>query len=343
MTSPLLPSAAALFDALGSGLARRGGGFLTTRRRFEDTVLELQFHGFEPSDVYGEVLRPESGDETRTFAIDVIDGAACAVPRPRLAWTAADFGLKRTVPGWSDQHRTTYLLRTEGGVAVVDWQRCRAIVWVPSARAVPWYERAAPFRWLFDLLAQRSARAMVHSACVGVAGNGVLLAGPGGAGKTTLALASVADGFDYAADDYCLLSAGREAFAVYSSAKLKPGAAILPAGLALEQSTAAGAKQVLDLSTTSSASLADRLRLSAIVVPRIGSSETRLERIAPQEALHQILSSTIAQTEADPAMLVSFVGHLVRGIPAWRLHMTRNLQHSVDRLRSLLNQQKEVA
>ena len=138
------------------------------------------------------------------FTIHVVDGAACGLARPRIGWHLADFGPKRIVPGWSDPGRTVYLLRGEEGFAVADWDRCEALVWLPSGAAVPWYERAAPFRWLFDNLAARRGMSTLHAAAVGRDGNGVLLAGRGGAGKSTLALACVGSGFDYVSDDYCL-------------------------------------------------------------------------------------------------------------------------------------------
>jgi hypothetical protein len=137
--------------------------------------------------------------------IHVIDAASCGVKRSRLNWRTADFGLKRLIPGWSDNDRTTYFLRSERGVAVVDWKSNRAYVWVPSIGAITAYERAAPFRWIIDGLAQRRGLMTMHAAGIGEGRRGVLIVGEGGRGKSTLALAAVGAGMDYLADDYCLV------------------------------------------------------------------------------------------------------------------------------------------
>ena len=46
---------------------------------------------------------------------------------------------------------------------------------------------------------------MVHSACVGIDGKGVLICARGGKGKTTLAVSSMLKGFEYVSDDYTML------------------------------------------------------------------------------------------------------------------------------------------
>ena len=45
-----------------------------------------------------------------------------------------------------------------------------------------------------------------HAAAVGQMGSGALLVGKGGSGKSTSALGSLASGWRYIGDDYCLLA-----------------------------------------------------------------------------------------------------------------------------------------
>src|SRR5262249_49065941 len=49
---------------------------------------------------------------------------------------------------------------------------------------------------------------VLHAAAVAFAGRGVLLVGPGGAGKTTAALACALAGGDFLGDDLCAVEAG---------------------------------------------------------------------------------------------------------------------------------------
>jgi hypothetical protein len=310
---------------------------------FGPFTVEARFYGFTSESAYGHALRPSrSRGQPPALTIDILAGAACGIPRPRLAWRLADFGPKQIVPGWSDRDCTTYLLRSEGGVAIASWADRRAVIWLPSAEAVPWYERAAPFRALFDTLATRLDMTTLHAAVIGRSGAGVLLAGRGGAGKSTLALACVGHGFDYVSDDYCLLSLHPEprAYNLYNTAKWKKDAVVVPEWLtrvvpdALDRDQQ---KNILRLDVARPHQLADMLTLRAIVLPAATeSAQAVLESIPPQLALRHLAASTLVQSAMDGAGSVELMGRLVRAVPAFRLSMPRDPDRSVAAIASLL-------
>ena len=64
---------------------------------------------------------------------------------------------------------------------------------------------------------------MLHAAAVGTADGGVLIVGRGGVGKSTTALACLAAGMKYVADDYLVVQLDPEprAFQLYGTAKLE--------------------------------------------------------------------------------------------------------------------------
>jgi hypothetical protein len=292
-------------------------------------------------------LLPSHASGPAAFTVHVIDGAACKVERPRLSWAAADFGDKRVVPGWSDGDRTTYFLRGEDGFAIADWATQRAFIWLPSSQAVPWYERAAPFRWLFDGLAARRGMSTLHAAAVGLDGHGMLIAGRGGIGKSTMALACLGDGLDYIGDDYCLLDHGKEprVHALYSTAKWRRGAAVVPSWLNAVPPDAADMaehKNILFVDRLRPDQLVKQLSIAATVVPAVaGLPEPVLQAIPPQEALANIAASTIAQSEHDGAAVMRALARLVRTVPAYRLHMSGNPDASVATIRALLAHAKD--
>src|SRR5205807_9852223 len=82
--------------------------------------------------------------------------------------------------------------------------------------------RAVPLRPLLGWVLASPGRHLVHAGAVGSEGQGVLLAGSGGAGKSTTAVACVEAGMSYVGDDYVLLSTGEPpaAHAIYGTAKL---------------------------------------------------------------------------------------------------------------------------
>ena len=60
---------------------------------------------------------------------------------------------------------------------------------------------------VFHWMGSPGAACLAHGGAVGLEGAGVLLVGAGGVGKSSTSLVCVEAGFDYAADDYCLVSA----------------------------------------------------------------------------------------------------------------------------------------
>ena len=182
----------------------------------------------------------------------------------------------------------------------------------------------------------------LHAAVIGRSGAGVLLAGRGGAGKSTLALACVGHGFDYVSDDYCLLSLAPEprAYNLFTTAKWKKDAVVVPAWLAGVMPDAldlAEQKNILRLDAVRPDRLADLLALKAIVLPAVtGGTQAVLEGIPPQLALRHLAASTLAQSAVDGPTPVELMSRLVRTVPAFRLSMPRDLDRSVAAVESLL-------
>ena len=74
-------------------------------------------------------------------------------------------------------------------------------------------------------LSKSSNQILVHSATVGVNDKGVLLSARGGGGKSTLAISTMLNGFQYVAEDYTILRKSAEglfAYPVYSTMNLSP-------------------------------------------------------------------------------------------------------------------------
>jgi hypothetical protein len=276
------------------------------------------------------------------FVIHVIDGASCGVKRPRLNWRTADFGLKRLVPGWSDNDRTTYFLRSERGVAVVDWKSNRAYVWVPSIGAITAYERAAPFRWIIDGLAQRRGLMTMHAAGIGEGGLGVLIVGEGGRGKSTLALAAVGAGMDYLADDYCLVDTkpAHSAFRLFNTAKVRVDSQARldwVGGLDHETEPVNGGKRIFNLARHAPKRLADRLEIRALLLPEfMDGTRAVIKKASPSDAFRRAAPSTVAQCQGSEAQAATEIARLARTLPCYRIHMPPDPLRSIERIRDLI-------
>ncbi len=81
------------------------------------------------------------------------------------------------------------------------------------------------FRQFYQMLKPQSNTSLVHGACVGINGTGVLLCAKGNKGKSTLTVLSLLKGFEYVCDDYLVLEKhGQQLYAnpIYSVVTLSP-------------------------------------------------------------------------------------------------------------------------
>jgi hypothetical protein len=162
--------------------------------------------------------------------------------------------------------------------------------------SVPPHEHAVPLRTLLSWWAGAHGLALVHAAAASLHGAAVLVVGPPGAGKSTLALALEQDGWDVLGDDYCVLEPGRppRVHPLYTHAKasahtLELVGAAAPGGPA----RLVGDKHVVALAARP---LQPPPALGAIcVLEPLGDGEPALTPVPPLVAVRAMAPSTLAQ------------------------------------------------
>src|SRR5690242_20482082 len=108
-------------------------------------------------------------------------------------------------------------------LALMDVETLTAVFWVRSAGNLPYSAMASPMRSLMHWWMERRGFQLVHGAAIGLNGEGVLITGKGGLGKSTTALACLDAGMQYAADDFLVVEPGPlpRAHSLYSTGKLE--------------------------------------------------------------------------------------------------------------------------
>jgi hypothetical protein len=227
-----------------------------------------------------------------------------------------------------------------GGVMMCDRRTRVALNRVPDVRRLPWWERPAPLRpALFGTLTGEGLH-LVHAGAVGDERGGVLLAGRGGSGKTTVALAALAAGMAYVADDYLLLQGGDRPLAwnIFGTAKLEAGHAERFPGFAGELVISADPepqeKFVLDVDRLMGEAISECLPIRAVLVPRIRGGRARLRDASAVEALLALAPSTTFQMPFDEGAVIAALAAVTRAVPAYALDVgddPRELAEAVDR------------
>jgi hypothetical protein len=112
-----------------------------------------------------------------------------------------------------------------GGSTILDLVAGRAYGWIDDAASLTLLQGAKPLQHLLFRWFVSRGVLPVHSAAVTHGDRGLLLCGPGGAGKSTSSLAASLAGMSFLGDDYTLLAedaGGFVAHSIYAAAWLDP-------------------------------------------------------------------------------------------------------------------------
>jgi hypothetical protein len=176
---------------------------------------------------------------------------------------------------------------------------------------------------LEDILASAGQLFALHSACLAKGNSALLLLGPPGAGKTTLALALAAQGYELGSDDVTLVFELGRVCGVPLASGVKQGAwALLPAGtldeLPVHQRPDG---QNMRFVPPPNCPAQSPLAVSTVIrVRRSSDGDPVLMPIAPKEALAELLAES--RSPSGDCSIQSFraLAELARGAQCFELH-----------------------
>lgn len=216
-----------------------------------------------------------------------------------------------------------------------------------SYRPEDWINEGHVFvQMLFRILNSEPSTCLVHGACIGAEGHGILMCARGNMGKSTLAVTSMLDGMEYVSEDYLILSQANpegelRASPIYSIITLSPRMynALYEK---MDKARFVGishfkGKYVFDMSAYS-----DRLRrgypIRACVFPEINpsASEPSMELISGSEknraithiahsTIFQMWSSGLKREQQDAKTILKIIG-MVRDMPFYKITLTTDLE-----------------
>ena len=194
---------------------------------------------------------------------------------------------------------------------------------------------------LMELLKRRGLYSL-HAAGLSLNGQGFVLSGNSGAGKTTLAVALVRAGFDFLSDDMLFIAVGRDGLRILGfpdesdvadeTVSMFPElrAALNPAGLRV------GPKSQIRVEEFYRADLIWGCRPAVVIFPRIGQSDrSELTRLDPDEALLELLPNLFLTEAASSQAHLNALTRLAQEARCYRLETGRDFDAVAERLRGL--------
>jgi hypothetical protein len=281
-----------------------------------------------------EHLTAGSGGRSELTAL-VWDSRAGGVGLPPPPWTALRYFERGNVRGYLDDRFSLALDRSTGVFTAVDNSRQMALYWTRDGDHLPYYERAAPMRHLLQGWLQARGLFVAHAAAVCHEGAGVVLAGRGGAGKSTTALVCLTSGLGFLGDDFVLLSAHPARVAsLYGNAKMNAAAlSLVPELRASVQNSQRldVEKAVIALAPAFSARLVRQAPVRVIMFPcTTGRSFTTASLLSPGDVFRTIAPDTVLRALGNAALGLRGLRELVRQVPGYRLELGTELSQIAD-------------
>ena len=219
---------------------------------------------------------------------------------------------------FSDETLTWHVFERESG---------RAAIWTANAACLPDWEYSFPMRILLNWLFAPTATTLAHAAVVGDGERGVLLAGAGGAGKSTTAMACLEAGLGTCGDDFVAVSCRGEprAYTLFDTVKLDEASLARFPGLAGEvanRDAPADTKARIHLSGPRADRLLRSCPIDALLVPRVTpGAGTCIEPLSKGEGLRALAPTTLFLVRGTEAETAAKLAALVRRLPTYTLRI----------------------
>jgi len=219
-------------------------------------------------------------------------------------------------------------------LSMFDRSSSRGLFWVRSAKDLPEWEFGAPLRNILTWAFLDRGLHLVHAAGVGVADKGVMISGPGGAGKSTTTAVCLQAGFRTTGDDYCLVSTSQppQIYSLYGMMKLVPGAL--------------GTTSMVDVRVTEprsdgkvhfdiASSMTTSMTITAILFTTVGVRTLEPVALTSKEALLRLIPSTWAQTAFPQKELLHSLSALAQSIRSFQLEVGSDSERIPEIVRDL--------
>jgi hypothetical protein len=213
-------------------------------------------------------------------------------------------------------------------LSVLDLHQNLACYWIDDAQNIPYWEKGSPLQTILNWWTTDRQHQYVHAGAVGTPAGGVLLAGKGGSGKSSTALACIGSNLVYASDDYCLVTTDPQpyVYSLYNTAKLKGQAdlARFPqlAPLVDNVERIGIEKAMLFLHQHHPDRLARGFPIKAVLIPHVtGKPDTHIRPATAGAALRALAPSTIFQLAGSGQTAFGMMSSLLKQVPCYVLEL----------------------
>lgn len=277
--------------------------------------------------------------------IAAFDTATSGVPMPAPPWRPDAYRPGLEIDGLRNGRFLAAYLVDFGALALYDRERARGLYWAVDAPALAACQEAAPLRNALRWIVMDHGAELVHAAAVGSDGDGVLILGAKGAGKSTTSLACMLEGLPFVADDFCLLAesdgAWRATPLTHTARATEGTLDLLPA--LRERITNHGAPSDHKAEVTVADHLVDGLWIRALTTPERAPRTAPARRVDRTTFVRSVLAGTVGVFPGLPEETLRLLVRLSDELPCYVLPVGPDLAGTGDALAELIARERTAA
>ncbi len=268
---------------------------------------------------------PEAAEQPG-LRICLWDTASSGLPMPRPPWPESAYVKRCEIAGFNTENVRTAFNPLIGMLSMLDLSTGTALGWIRDARAIPGYEQATPLIAILHWAMRSRGLQIVHAGCVGSSEGGLLLAGAGGAGKSSTVLRCLESDLFYLGDDLCLLEPGPpRVHSLYNSGRVRFSdldRCSLPAAWIENPEDRGREKALVFVHRQRPEKLLSSVPLKAIVLPQISRlPQTRCRASSPAAAFRALLEETLRILPGVDPWTTACIARAVRRVPCFNLQL----------------------
>ena len=291
-----------------------------------------RFLGAELGRMFREAFEPYAGDSAPELEVCLWDESPDTGidPRLRLECGLHEDALRASVVTGLSRSGRYVCNMAESWLNFLDLEGPRIVGCVLQRSRMHLHERARPLEWPLRFWLRSIGLPVLHAGLVARDGAGVLIAGPAGAGKSTLSLACLDAGMDFLSDDKIGLEAtGPGAFvghrlyrSILASVDVLEHFPHLAPNARRRETDELG-KAILMASDLFPERLAASSRIAAVVLPRLdrSASAPRLRPARRAEAMIRMLPNCLPLYPSWDREDFARLGELLEGVPVYWLEV----------------------
>ena len=268
---------------------------------------------------------------TPSLTINVWDGETTGLLLPPPPWGKGDMTFRGEIQALNSERIRTTLYGEPGICSMLDVEKRIGVFHLRSSHNIPLNFLGSPFLSIFQWWIRNRGFQFLHAGAVGTRAGGVLLAGKGGSGKSTSALACLDSDLFYVSDDYCIVSTEPdvEVHSIYNSAKLDthhiqrfPRLLRMVANGEMPESE----KRMVYVQRFMPQKILRHMPLRAICLPKVTrNGSSRLSSATHSEAMQALAPSTLFQLAGAGVVEFKRMADFVRRLPSYWLELGNDI------------------